>query len=113
MGFRTVVMLSNDRSNEWENDPELGKRIAQKMNFTHDFNKQYGPRSADLGYGRVVQCTHADDDTLVRLSDYEGFHVVARDFRLWEKRLPVEETNLLMVREAADRLGYRLVRKSR
>ena len=27
MGYRTVVMLNNDYCTEWENDPELGRKI--------------------------------------------------------------------------------------
>lgn len=33
MGFRTVVMLSNDYAHEWEHDPKLGEKIAHAMNY--------------------------------------------------------------------------------
>ncbi len=33
MGCLTLVLLNNDRCNEWEKDPELGRKIAIGMNF--------------------------------------------------------------------------------
>jgi hypothetical protein len=31
MGFRTVVILNNDRAHEWEKDAKLGQLIAADM----------------------------------------------------------------------------------
>ena len=74
MGFRTVVMLNNDRCDEWERDADLGRKISQAMGCANIFGDIAGRERANLGYGLVVECVHSDQDTLVRLSDYEGFH---------------------------------------
>lgn len=51
MGFRTVVMLSNDMCHEWEKDGELGRKISRAMNYASD------PQRQDMatigGYGRA------------------------------------------------------------
>jgi len=121
MGFRTVVMLNNDRCDEWERDADLGRKISQAMGCANIFGDIAGRERANLGYGLVVECVHSDQDTLVRLSDYEGFHPIAADYRLWEYTRGDDrigqpgsrDKNLHMLKLAADNLGYRLVRKSK
>jgi len=111
MGFRTVVMLSNDRSNEWSKDSELGSKIFRGMNYVgekrfsdHDF--------ANLRYGRVVECTHADTETLVKLTHYENFQPLAYgDWRTFGHNTTEEEQNVRLLKRAAEELGYRLVKK--
>jgi len=100
MGYRTVVMLSNDRAHEWANDPELGQKINLAMNSVGHKER------SDLGYGRVVECVHADTVTLATLNFYEGFSPLA--YTGYTDKNP--EVNLL--KQAADSLGYRLVKKS-
>lgn len=108
MGFRTVVMLSNDMAREWSNDPELGKKIDRAMNNVGSQDR-YGPMSSDLGYGRVVECTHADVQTLVRLDHYTGFEPVAHTSR---RSGPSNDEDMIrLLKEAADKLGYRLSKK--
>lgn len=109
MGFRTVVMLSNDQAHEWSKDPELGQKIRRAMNFTHS-EDVYGPQSSWIGYGRVVECTHADVQTLVRLDHYTGFQPLAYTSRTHGPS--TEDDAVRMLKEAAEKLGYRLVKKS-
>jgi hypothetical protein len=110
MGFRTVVMLNNDRTDAWSKDPLLGEKIHQAMHNTHS-EQRWGPRSADIGYGRVVECTHADVQTLVRLDHYTGFEPVAYTSR---SSGPSNDDDMIrMLKDAADKLGYRLVKKSK
>lgn len=107
MGFRTVVMLSNDRCNEWEKDPELGRKIMIGMNHTH--TREYGDH-ADLGYGRVVECTHADTTTVALLDGYTSFKALGYDY--WRHGRTQEQMELAALKDAADRLGFRLVQKT-
>lgn len=110
MGFRTVVMLSNDHAHEWSKDPELGQKIRHAMNNTHS-KEVYGPQSSWIGYGRVVECTHADVQTLVRLDHYTGFEPLSYTSR---SSGPSNEEDLVrLLKDAADKAGYRLVRKAR
>ena len=103
MGNRTLVLLHNDREGEWSNDPILGKKISHAMNFA--MGGTPGPDSY-LGYGQVVECRHADDQTLALVHSY-GFTPLAHG--RWQ---PGEGMQLRLLQEAADALGYRLVKKS-
>lgn len=110
MGYRTLVLLHNDRTSEWSNDPDLGQKIAVGMNSAMGLSNHeldYGS-PAYLGYGRVVQCTHADTQTLAVVNGY-SFSPVIHSF--WRADEDVHGTQLRLLREAADRLGYNLTRK--
>jgi hypothetical protein len=50
MGFRTVVVLSNDQAHEWTQDPELGQKIMQAGLEI--------PNGAYFQYGKVVEQVH-------------------------------------------------------
>ena len=110
MGFRTVVMLSNDWCTEWENDPKLGKKISEAMNYTHPTSPRH--HLNPLGqYGRVVECVHADTQTLVRLDGYQNYDPLAYQLRSFGPS--TDEDMLDLLKNAADKLGYRLVKKSK
>lgn len=108
MGYRTVVMLDNDWCDKWSKDPELGAKISQAMNFVHRPDHERGQVMGQ--YGRVVECVHADTQTLVRLDHYQGFDVLAQTWRSFGPS--TDEDTLEMLKNAADKLGYRLVKKS-
>lgn len=111
MGFRTTVILYNDRASEWENDALLGKKIAQCMHFT-SMTQGFG-NSPDLrasfGSGSVVECVHADTQTLAVLDSY-NFHPVA--YSNWQREQTTDATALKLLKQAADQLGYRLIKKA-
>ena len=98
MGFRCVVMLSNDQASTWENDPKLGEKIARAMNYV-------GTERGDLGYGRVVECTHADTQTLAVIDSYFGFAPIS--YSNWRRGSTAEDTALRLLKDAADDAGYR------
>jgi hypothetical protein len=106
MGFRTVVMLYNDQAGNWENDPNLGKKIARSTNFALGFGEK--DRQTDLGYGHVVLCEHADAQTIGVFDSYRFVTIAAG---AWRRDEPTGAMSVRMVKEAADRLGYRLVKK--
>lgn len=107
MGFRTVVMLSNDHAHEWQKDTELGDKIACAMNYASD------PKRQDLasidGYGRVVECCHADQQTLAMLDGYTAFKYV--ESQHWSRKESDDEATIRLLKQAANKLGYRLVKK--
>lgn len=105
MGNRTVVVLYNDQTSEWEKDPLLGRKIMIGMNEAYMSNP--GPR-ADLGYGKVVQCAHADDQTLAIIEGYR-FMPVAHSF--WHTGQKREDMEMILLKAWADKEGYRLVKK--
>ena len=109
MGYRTVVMLDNDWCDKWSKDPELGAKISEAMNYT-DRNHPRNYLNPLGQYGRAVECVHADTQTLVRLDGYQGFDVVAYTSRSFGPS--TDEDMLDLLKDAADKLGYRLVKKS-
>jgi hypothetical protein len=108
MGFRTVVILYNDQCSEWEKDETLGKKIAIGMNYA--IASKVDPYSpAHLGYGYVAQCAHADTQTVAVLDSY---HMTTLINSYWKSGEKTEDRNLRLVKEMANQLGYRLVKKS-
>jgi actin-related protein len=103
MGFRTVVMLSNDRAHEWENDPELGRKIGHAM-------LRANGSDGDIDYGRVVECTHADTQTLAVIDGYTLFTPVSH--KNWNSRDTYDSVKLELLKAAADKLGFRLTKKT-
>lgn len=106
MGFRTVVMLNNDHAHNWEKDPKLGDKIATAMNFANSKTNSHMARIGD--YGAVVQCVHADTQTLAVLDGYHSFNEITERSTRGETS---DAIMLQLLKEAADKLGYRLTSK--
>ena len=106
MGFRTVVVLNNDQASEWNNDAELGQKISRAASL-----KDWPARDAiyQFPYGEVVEQVHADTQTVAFL-DGCGGRVVAHSF--WHHGQTEEQKNLEMLKALADKLGYRVVKKT-
>ncbi len=104
MGYRTVVVFNNDQTSEWENDPELGRKIAQ------DMHKRDDGRSTPLNIigGEVLECVHADTQTLAILDGYSG-RVVVRTH--WFRGQTQEGQELTLLKELAEKHGYRIAKK--
>lgn len=108
MGFRTVVMLSNDMCHEWQKDTELGLKISRAMNYASDPKRQ---DLAEIGsYGRAVECVHADNQTLAILDGYTMFKHI--DSQPWTPRGEGDEAVVRLLKSAAKKLGYRLVKSA-
>jgi hypothetical protein len=99
MGFRTVVVLNNDQAHEWENDPTLGRKIwlAAASN-----GREWLP------YGDIVEQVHADTQTLAVLDGYSGWPVA---YTHWNRGQTDEVRNLALLKELADKMGYRVSKK--
>lgn len=104
MGHRTVVMLNNDLAHVWSKDENLGQLIVQGMS---DVQEHY--RSNPLGsYGKVVQCTHADVQSLVVLEHYGSFEEVA--VSSWWQGQKKEDVKLNLLKQMAEEMGYKVVK---
>jgi hypothetical protein len=105
MGYRTVVMLSNDRAHEWESDPELGKKISRASHLSGS------DRDASVdNYGAVVQVVHADTQSLAILDGYTSFKSVATN--AWARNQSDSDVALALLKSFADEMGFRLVKKA-
>lgn len=101
MGFRTVVVLNNDRSHEWEKDPELGQKI---------FVSGASSGRLNFEYGQVIEQVHADTQTLAVLDGYGG-DVMSRTH--WFREQATAERDLELLKNLAKSMGYRLVRATK
>lgn len=99
MGFRTVVSLSNDSAHEWSRDPELGKKIWRAASW----------HEKDFDYGLVLECVHADTQTLAVLDGYRMMPIACNQ---WSHGQTDEDAKLSLLRIASNIMGYRLVKKS-
>ena len=104
MGFRTVVVLSNDRAHEWMNDPELGKNIMTAASLKSRCYPELDP----LPYGEVVEQVHADTQTVAFFDGYGG---EAKAYGCWHRGQTKEEKELALLKALADKLGYRVSKK--
>ena len=99
MGYRTVVVLANDDQHNWEQDPELGKKIAKSAANVQRLGFQ------GFAYGSVVEVQHADCQRLVVLDGYNGTAIAEKH---WYRSESQAEIEVALVRQAAKKLGYRL-----
>jgi hypothetical protein len=103
MGFRTIVALSNDHSSDWNYNPDLGREIMMLGASRED---RTGSASR-IGL-TLVECTHADTQSLF-IAD--GYTAKAVAFSNWHRGQTEEQRDLALLKDLADRLGYRVSKK--
>lgn len=106
MGYRTVVILFNDQSNDWSNDPDLGKKIQHASSFLGYDELSH---KTDFGGGRVVECAHAD---VQRVGVFDGYSFHSLASSNWVRGKTTFDMSISLIKKAADALGYRLVKKA-
>ena len=99
MGMRTVALLINDIAHEWQDDNYLGTKIMVKSVSRNE--------GFPFLYGDVLPYEHADTTSLVLIDGY-NMKVVAQSH--YKPKEPIE---VALLREMADKLGYRIVKKSK
>lgn len=109
MGFRTTVVLYNDQASTWENDAELGKKISNAMNFAMGTMNDEDKQGASLGYGKVVECAHANLNTLAMIS---GYDLCKMGHSSSHRNEPDDKIMMDLLKSAADKLGFKLTKKS-
>ena len=101
MGVRAVVMFNLDRSDEWKNDPELGRKIARDISY----------KALDQGTMpgvKVVEVSHADIVTLAKLDMYSEFNKLS--MHSFDNNKTDHEATIRLLADAARELGYDLVK---
>ena len=97
MGYRTVVLLNNDEAHNWSKDPELGSKILAAGSWRKSFPG-----------GHVVECVHADEQSLVVLDSLSSYHLASST---WHKSEDEVDVQLKLLEAAAADLGFELRRK--
>lgn len=103
MGFRTVIVLSNDQAHEWMKDPLLGAKIWESAatSFIRSPVDHFQ-------YGTVIEQVHADVESLAVLDGYGGRTVATSH---WHSAKTAEDTELELLKKLADKLGYHVYKK--
>jgi hypothetical protein len=103
MGYRTIVAFSNDRSSSWERDPELGRKISALAASRGDWNSE----ASCIGL-TLVECEHADTQSLIVADGYEAKTVA---YTNWRQGQTNDQRDLALLKDLADRLGYNVSKK--
>ena len=102
MGFRTTVVFNNDHLELLIQDPNIGRRIYQAVTgygYDHDGSLQQ--------LGEVVEQAHADHTKLIILGKGGSFSADVLANSHWN----APDIEMTLLKEAADRLGYKLTKK--
>jgi len=112
MGYNTSVIVLNDALGEIENDPQFGKKIGQAIG---KLTLRQSPRGVDIPSGNhcnaatVIETHHADDTTLLAF----GGNCVSILGSSYGYNHQDTTLQLRLIEELADKLGYKLVKKSK
>lgn len=107
MGYRTIIILDNDDTNLWGDNP-LGKAITSASGMK--ISNQGG--EIMLGghqIGTIIDCEHADIESLVHFSSLSGT-VLAKDF--YNSRVSEQELRENMLKEIDSSMGFTLVKNT-
>ena len=106
MGYRTLVMFNNDHVDKVKDIVGFAEKLYYTiLEGTHP-HSDHGLRNICW----VVEQDHADAQ---KLSYIDGFSAKTLAVRNWYPDAKDGEQELRLLRDAAEKLGYRLVRKSK
>lgn len=103
MGYRTVVILSNDEQHIWAHDSKLGQKIQVAANA-----KIVGRRDGEFSYGRIGSVSHCDEQELVVIDSLAAVTIAQKR---WSDGDTDDSVSIELLRRAAAELGYKLVPK--
>lgn len=104
MGYQTIVVINNDRIHEAKDYPSLGTELYQAVSSS----VVHGRAPFGRGIGEVWLSSHADQCSLLVLGSLQLKEITA----VYNRSHDVEklETQIMLLKLAAERLGYRLHR---
>jgi hypothetical protein len=106
MGYRTLVMFNNDTVHQIKDIPNFGDKL-------HHLILQ-GKRPRDtFGMSNIAWVVGQDHADVQRLAYIDNFQVKSLATSNWHPDQVEQEQVLNLLKDAADKLGYRLVRKSK
>ena len=104
MGYNTSIIVLNDALNEIENDKDFGKKVAEASRRASSESRPQDIRSGcHVNAASVIETHHADQLTVLA---FGGNTAQSLGFGGGYRATPEE-----ILKNIADRLGYRLVKK--
>lgn len=94
MGFRTVIIINNDHLDQ-VNDPVLKTAVLA----------HWGERDVRAGPYRLVEQVHTGTDSLIHVKHLAGDRIATAN---WDH----PESRLQLLKEAADAMGYKLIKQA-
>lgn len=98
MGYRTVVILSNDEAHIWKNDASLGEKIMIAASRP----------DAHFEYGDIIEQVHCDIQSLVAIDSLTGYSMANSNWYISQDH---QKMKLELLQNAAEKMGYKLVKK--
>jgi hypothetical protein len=113
MGFNTTVVIMNDSLGAIANDPTFGKSLAEAVVQRKEDVPAYSYvdgkiRGVHCNAATVIESHHADGTAIVAVGGNMG---VKLDEVWYVGNIWTEEGKLKIIKQMADNMGYRLVKK--
>lgn len=107
MGYNTAAFFLNDAIDALVSDPDAGKKIYEAImnGYRHDSVTDFNIGS-NYNAGSVVQSKHANDVQIVAVGG-NRMRLLGTAWNGWRQM----DDTVALLRELADREGYRLVKK--
>lgn len=110
MGWNTTVMICNDSLHAIESDAEFGKNLANAIKKASCYNKPVDVSAGSYcNAASVIESHHADGTALVAVGGNHGtklgeFYYVGHHH--------TDDGQVALLKALADKLGYRVSKKS-
>lgn len=106
MGFNSTIVVMNDAVGDIEKDPDFGKNLARAI--ASGKTKVDVRAGSSINAATVISNNHADYTSLVAVGGNCGTYLTGvYSFRHNEEAVQVE-----LLKAFADKLGYKVVKKS-
>lgn len=106
MGINTTVLILNDYLHDIEKDEGFGFRLSGGIQ-AHNLGSK---SDLYIGHGtKIISSVHADYSSLLVVGENTGSRLaISKNYKI-----PESDVNLELLKQAADNLGYKLIKKSK
>jgi hypothetical protein len=108
MGWNTSMIILNDAVDAIGKDKEFGQKVHDAVLRCGSRNKQINiPSGPNINAATIIESHHADSSVLLAV----GGNCASVLTSVFDFRHNTEETQVKLLRELADKLGYTISRK--